>query len=45
MLVVDASIAVKWFKPDEKSSQVDFFLTADKKIFRDANGLAEVILV
>lgn len=26
MLVVDASIAVKWFKPDEKSSRADFFL-------------------
>ena len=26
MLVVDASIAVKWFKPAEKSSRADFFL-------------------
>lgn len=26
MLVVDASVAVKWFKPDEKSSRADFFL-------------------
>lgn len=26
MVVVDASVAVKWFKPDEKSPQADFFM-------------------
>ena len=26
MIVVDASVVVKWFKPDEKSPQADFFL-------------------
>lgn len=26
MIVIDASVVIKWFKPDEKSSQADFIL-------------------